>query len=234
MTSPGEGLSPESGPGAAARRMARALTWCAAIAFWAVVLVLFLVVGMPLVDAILLGVLLAAVPFLAMAQVPLAEGLEIERLPAYWSSIATLWILGTACWFVGTREGGAGALGLVGLAPLPLATWTVALTGAGLGLIALFHGIARAARIMDSDLLHQLLPTTRREKGVFAILSLAAGTGEELAYRGYVIPVLAPILGIGGAALLSTVVFGVVDPKQGGRGHVRTPRQGGGRAWGVV
>lgn len=217
-----------------ARRLARALTWAGLGLFWVVLLALSVGAGYALVDAILLAVLLAAVPALAVAQVPLVGSVEIERMPAYWSSIVTLWVLGSACWFVGTRDGGAAALGLVGLPAVAFVVWTVGLTVAGLALIAAFRWTALALRITDSDLLVQLLPRTGRERGVFALLSVAAGFGEELAYRGYAIPVLAPLLGVGGAAVLSTAVFGVMHAYQGPLGIVRTALMGAVLAWGFL
>lgn len=226
--------SPALRPGPEARRFARALTWTALALSLVVALVLHLAAEMALSDSILLSVLLAVVPAFAIAQVPLARDLEIERLPAYWSSIATLWVLGTACWLVGSREGGAAALGFVGLSVGPLLAWTFALAGAGLAVIGAFRAVARRVGIADSRLLSQLLPRTRKERGVFALLSVAAGTGEELAYRGYVIPVLAPHLGVAGAALVSTAVFGVMHAYQGALGIVRTALMGGVLAWGFI
>ncbi len=173
-------------------------------------------------------------PVFAIAQVPLARDLSIERLPAYWSSIATLWILGTACWLVGTRDGGAAAVGLVALSVVPLLVWTVALAAAGLLLIGIFHAIARRVGLADSRLLCDLLPRTGKERSVFALLSVAAGSGEELAYRGYAIPALAPLLGVGGAAVLSSAVFGVMHAYQGPLGIVRTGLMGGVLAWGFI
>lgn len=221
-------------PSARARTLARRLMWAGVALFWIVLLTLSLVAGMALVDAILLAVLLAAIPTFAIAQVPLIDGVEIERLPAYWSSIATLWILGTACWLVGARAGGPSALGFVAIPALPLVAWSLGLTVAGLLLIVVFHGIARSVGVLDSDLLEQLLPRTARERRVFALLSMAAGTGEELAYRGYAIPVLTPLLGVAGAAILSTVVFGVIHAYQGILGIVRTGLMGGVLAWGFL
>ena len=239
MTSESLGASREEStetalPSPAARRWARRLTWSAAVAFGIVTLALFRGAAFPFVDAVLLALLLAVVPLLSLAQVPLARGLEIERMPAYWSSIVTLAVLGAACWFVGSRDEGAVALGLVGL-PLPtLAAWTVGLCAAGLAIIVVFHAVARALGVLDTDLLVQLLPTDNRERGVFALLSLAAGVGEELAYRGYVIPVLAPLLGLPGAAVLSTAVFGVMHAYQGALGIARTALMGGVLAWGFI
>ena len=236
----GDGEQPDTETGGAAypsreaRTLARRLTWTGLALFWIVLLALSLGAGLALVDAILLAVLLAAVPALAIAQVPLVGDVEIDRLPAYWSSIATLWILGTACWLVGARTGGSSALGLVGLPAGALILWSLGLTAAGLLLIVVFHGIARATGTLDSDLLEQLLPRTPRERRVFAVLSVAAGTGEELAYRGYAIPVLAPLLGLTGAAVLSTAVFGVIHAYQGVLGIVRTGLMGGVLAWGFL
>lgn len=222
------------GPRPEARRAARMLAWVGVGLFWVVLLVLYLATGTPLVDAILLAVLLAAVPCFAIAQVPLVGDIHIDRLPAYWSSIVTLWILGTASWFVGSREGGAAALGLVGLPVMPFVLWTLGLATAGLLIIALFHGLALRWGLADSDFLVQLLPRSGRERGVFALLSLAAGSGEELAFRGYLIPVLSPLLGVAGAAALSSAVFGVVHAYQGALGVVRTGLMGGVLAWGLL
>ena len=222
------------GPGAPARRLARGITWLGVVLFWVVVVILARPVGLPLYDAILLAVLLAAVPVFSMAQLPLIEGVLIDRRSAYWSSIVTLWILGTACWFVGTRDMGAAAVGLVGLAPAPLVLWSVGLTLAGMLVIALFRPIVSWAGGEDSRLLRQLLPRTRRERQVFALLAVAAGGSEELAYRGYAIPVLAPLIGTFGAAVLTTVVFGILHGYQGRLGILRTGVMGGVLAWGFL
>jgi len=199
--------------------------------FWGLLALLALVADYPVIDAILLAVLLAAVPTFSIAQVPLIRGVVIERVPAYWSSIITLWLLGTACWFVGSREGGGAALGLVSV-PLPaLLGWSAGVTVAALFVMLVFRQIAVVTGTPDSPLLHQLLPRSAEEKRVFALLSLAAGTGEELAYRGYAIPVLAPLLGVPGAAVLTTAIFAVMHGYQGVLGILRTGVMGGLLVW---
>jgi membrane protease YdiL (CAAX protease family) len=219
MSAPGDGVLQTR-----ARRVAaaKAVAGMGVLAFWAVLLALATVAEVALLDAILLSILLVAVPTMALAQAPLVAGATIERMPAYWSSIATLWLIGSACWFVGTRTQGPSALGLVALPPGALAAWTAALTAAALAVIGGFRWLADHTGGVDSDLLRQLLPRTRDEKIVFGILSVAAGTGEELAYRGYVIPVLAPVLGVIGAAVVSTAVFAVMHVYQGTMGILRT------------
>ena len=178
--------------------------WLGATLFWAVQLSLYLLGGLSLLDTILLATLLIAIPALAIAQVPLAQEALIERLPAYWSSIATLWVLGTISWLVGTRTEGLAAIGLTLLPPVPFIAWTLGLTAAGLGIIVVFRQVALGLRVRESPLLRSLLPRTAEERGVFAILSLAAGVGEEVAYRGYAIPVLIPVVGSVGALLLTS------------------------------
>lgn len=222
--SPGDGSAP----------LARVILASGVVLFWVVQLALYLLVGIPLVDSILLAVLLAAVPIFSLAQLPMIDGAVIERLPAYWGSILTLWLLGTACWLVGTRADGAAALGIVAIEPLALIGWSAALTALGLLTILVFRQVAIWARLPDSPLLRQLLPTDGRERGVFALLSLAAGTGEELAYRGYAIPLLVPITGTGGAVVLTSAVFGVVHGYQGPLGVLRTGLMGGILAWGFL
>jgi membrane protease YdiL (CAAX protease family) len=213
---------------------ARAIAIAGAILFWATLGVAVGMTDLALADAVLLTVLLVAVPAMSTAQLPLLASARIQRLPAYWSSITTLWLMGTACWFVGTRDGGAAALGLVAL-PLPtFVGWTVGLTVAALAIIFAFRAVSGWFGIADSPVLRQLLPSTPRERSAFAVLSVAAGTGEELAYRGYVIPVLATLTGVGPAAIVSTVVFGIMHGYQGMMGIIRTGLMGAVLAWGFL
>ena len=231
MSEPGQGLKPKR------PAMPPAVRWIAgasALLFWVVLLALTFVAELSLLDGVLLAVLLVAVPGLSVAQLPLIDGAPLERLPAYWSSIATLWLLGTAGWFVGTREDGAGALGLVPIPWVPLVLWTVGLTLGGLLTIFVFRQIGMMAGLGESPMLRQLLPRTDEERHVFGVLSVAAGFGEEIAYRGYAIPVLAPLLGVPGAAVLTSAVFGVLHGYQGALGIFRTGVMGGMLAWGFL
>jgi membrane protease YdiL (CAAX protease family) len=212
----------------------RFVTAAGVVLFWAVLVVLMLVADLPALDAVLLAFLLVAVPGLSLAQLPLIDGTPLERVPAYWSSIATLWLIGTACWFVGTREAGAAALGLVQIEWLPGALWSVGLAAAGLLTIVVFRWIIVRVGARESAMLRQLLPGTARERQVFAVLSVAAGFAEEIAYRGYAIPVLAPLMGVPGAAALTSVVFGVLHGYQGPMGILRTGTMGGILAWGFL
>jgi len=202
--------------------------------FWLALLGLIFIAGVPLLDSLLLAVLLVAVPALSLAQLPLIDSVPLERLPAYWSSIVTLWLLGGACWLVGTRHEGPSAVGLL---PMPLGAgvlWSFALAGGGLLTILVFRQVGRWIGAAESPVLRGLLPRTRQERHAFALLSVAAGFGEEIAYRGYLIPVLAPVLGIPGAAVLSSCVFGVLHGYQGRMGVVRTATMGGLLAWGFL
>jgi membrane protease YdiL (CAAX protease family) len=201
------------------------------VLFWVVLAAFALVAEYPTLDAILLTILLVAVPTFSLAQVPMIRGVTIERLPAYRSSIITLWLIGTACWFVGTRDGGAAALGFVPIALPALIGWTGGVTVAALLVMLVFRQVAIVTERPDSDLLHDLLPRSQDEKRLFVLLSVAAGSGEELAYRGYAIPVLAPLVGVPGAAILTTAIFAVMHGYQGILGVLRTGVMGGLLAW---
>ena len=214
----------------AVRRIAAA----SVLLFWVMLLTLLLVAGLELLDGVLLAVLLVAVPGLSVAQLPLISGTPVERLPAYWSSIATLWLLGTAAWFVGTRADGAAALGLVPIPWVEMALWSGGLTLGGLLTILVFQKIGLWSGIRESPMLHQLLPRTHEERHAFGMLSVAAGFGEELAYRGYAITALVPVLGVPGAVVLTSAVFGVLHGYQGALGIFRTGIMGAMLAWGFL
>lgn len=228
----------DSGSGTRSRRpMPPAVRWVAGgsvVLFWAAQLTLVLVADVALLDSLLLAVLLVAIPGLSLAQLPLIDEAPLERLPAYWSSIVTLWLLGTASWFVGTRGGGPAALGLVAIPWRAMAFWSVGLAFGGLLIILLFRQLSVWWGALDSRLLRQLLPRTRRERHAFAGLSVAAGVGEEISYRGYAITALTPVLGVSGAAVLTSVVFGIIHGYQGGLGILRTGAMGGMLAWGFL
>jgi membrane protease YdiL (CAAX protease family) len=230
-------VSLEANPTAARRsraERARNALIAGAALFWIVLLGLMLGAALALPDALFLALLLVGVPSLAIAQLPLVEGAVVERLPVYWGSIAMLWLLGGAAWLVGTRAEGHAALGLVALPPGALLAWSAGLTLLSLSTIVVFRVLGAAAGLRDSVLLRRLLPRTAREKRVFVILSLAAGVGEELAYRGYAIGALAPLLGTGGAAAVTSLVFGILHGYQGLLGTLRTTVMGGVLAWGFL
>ena len=63
--------------------------------------------------------------------------------------------------------------------------------------------------------LRPLLPHTPREWRWFQPLAVTAGIGEELLFRGYLVWVLTPWLGLWGAAGLSVAIFGVAHSYQG-------------------
>lgn len=187
---------------------------------------LYLVGGVPLLDAILLGVLLVLMPAFAVAQAAMLHRLPFDRLAAYWSSIVTLWVIGATSWLVGTRSGGPEAIGLVPL-PLPaLLAWTLGLAVAGLAVMLVFRLLGRRLVVRETRMLARLLPRTRTERRVFVLLSGAAGLGEEVAYRGYVIPMLAVATGVPAAVVLSSLVFGLLHAYQGRIGMVRTALMG--------
>lgn len=214
--------------------MARTVMWIGGLLFWAVLLTLLLVARLAAADAILLAALLVVVPTFSIAQLPLMRDAWVERLPAYWGSIVTLWLLGSACWLVGTRVDGPSALGIGQLPLLRFVTWSLGLGAGGLLIILVFREMAVWIGARESPTLRQLLPRTPRERAVFALLSVAAGVSEELAYRGYTISMLAPWLGIWGATALSSVIFGILHSYQGVLGTVRTALMGAMLAWGFL
>lgn len=238
MTAPVEDGGPTGGLGP--RRPGRTppavrlIAIVSVVLFWSVLAVLLAVQRLPLLDGLLLAVLLVAVPGLSTAQLPMIGRVPLERMPAYWSSIVTLWLLGTASWFVGTREGGPAAVGLVATTWLSMLTWSVGLALGGLSTILLFRWIGIRIGVEESPLLRHLLPRTPEERRVFGALSVAAGLGEEIAYRGYALTSLAPMLGMPGAAAVTSIVFGVLHGYQGLLGIVRTGVLGGLLAWGFL
>lgn len=179
---------------------------------------------MHLVDQILLAVLLMLAPINGVAQLALArKNQDLARIPVYVTSGIFIFVLGAASAIVGATGAGPASLGLAPIHPLAFVAWTVAIAAAVLGTMMLFTWIARAAGLRDPPLLARLLPRTRRERACFAGLSFVAGTGEEIAYRGYAMSALGMVsLGPWMAAAVTSAAFGLLHSYQGVRGIVMT------------
>jgi membrane protease YdiL (CAAX protease family) len=105
--------------------------------------------------------------------------------------------------------------------------WALVVTVA----IHLLQGVFFVGRrwlgIRESRILFQILPRTRREKAVFALLSMAAGIGEELAFRGFAVRALELVTGsLASGVLLSSAAFGLLHGYQGWIGIFRTGLMG--------
>lgn len=179
-------------------------------------------------DALFLGALLELLPVLAVAQVPLVSAeAELDRPAAYVGSAGAILVLGWLAFFLGRGRMGLEPMGLGAVGRSELLLWSAVALAGGLALVGLFHLLERLLGLDEPPLLRKLLPRTRGEKVLFVGVSLAAGFGEELAYRGYAIPVMAGLLGSEwGAAVFSSGIFGFLHAYQGRVGVVRTGLMG--------
>lgn len=76
----------------------------------------------------------------------------------------------------------------------------------------------RSAGIRLPDHARLMTPHTKRELVWFAALSLSAGVCEEFVFRGYLIWLFQPMLGLWGAAAASLVIFAAAHSYQGVKG----------------
>lgn len=178
-------------------------------------------------DALFLAALLELLPVLAVAQVPLAAAAPIDRTAAYLGSAGAILVVGWLSLVLGGRSVGFEAMGMATMPWGELGLWTAAGLGGGLGLVGISHLLETALGIEESEFLKSILPRTTREKTLFAGVSLAAGLGEELAYRAYAIPVLGGLLASDwSAAVLTSGIFGFLHAYQGTVGVIRTGLMG--------
>jgi len=216
-----------------ARRWARRGVWAALP-----VAVALGLAGAPWIDLLLLPVLLVALPAFAVAQACLLGVVEVERLSAYLSSILAMSVLAGFCLVAAAFRGDATSLtsflGLVAVSPGALVGWSAFLTGAGLALMVLFRVGAGWFGLREHPFLRTLMPRSGAEKTAFLGVSLSAGVGEELVFRGYVLGALGPLVGMPWAVVLSSTSFGVIHAYQGWVGFFRTGLLGGLLAWGYL
>jgi membrane protease YdiL (CAAX protease family) len=184
--------------------------------------------GMGLLDATFVIVLLVGLPIVSLAQLPLLADAFIERTSAYAGSAITIGVLATVALVLGGLGPGLGAMGLEAAPPAVVLWTTAALAGAALAVMLGFHLLGARTGLGESRLLRDLIPRTGPERGVFAGLSVVAGLGEEIAYRGYLLAILVPAFGEPWTAVgVSSAAFGLLHAYQGGVGIVRTGLLGG-------
>jgi membrane protease YdiL (CAAX protease family) len=177
--------------------------------------------------ALLTGLLVFVLPFFSVAQLAVIDDRPMDRPGVYAGSAVMLVILTTLSLLVGAFGSGLGSMGFGAVDPAGLGMATLRLGGATAALLLVFHLVAKVARIPESELLKQLLPRNAHERRLFAGLSLLAGFGEEVVFRGFLLAVLIPALGDPWTALLvSSLAFGVLHVYQGPFGILRTAALG--------
>ncbi len=82
---------------------------------------------------------------------------------------------------------------------------------------ALEHDEARARLVEQLRAVAPILPTSPTELRLFTALSLTAGMCEEILFRGYLIWYLERYVGVAGAVILSSILFGIGHIYQGRR-----------------
>ena len=204
----------------------------------AVLAAAFVLAGLGGVAAsIVAAVWLVLVPVVALLQrIPPLDEVRAHRTGFYAASIVFLAAAGLPTLAVAPEL--RQASGLLRTWPSPPGTLllpAILLTAGGLGVVYAFRGLAARFGWRETGVVRAIMPVTGREKGVFALLSLAAGVFEELVFRGFLPLFLAPWAGsyLAGA-LPVAVVFGFLHAYQGSHGIARTAVMGGILALGVA
>lgn len=164
--------------------------------------------------------LVVPLPVLMIVQSRMIAQLEtLPRVPAYVSSIISLWTLATATALAGWAGGLTPAelhLAATGAASIVLPTLVV--TAAGVTVLFAF----RAAGVRETDTLRELLPVTRTERLLFVAVSVTAGVCEEFIFRGFLLTVLTQSTGSAAVAVMvSSGAFGVLHAYQHPAGAMR-------------
>ena len=195
------------------------------IGYAAVVYVLLSSTPLRWLDALFLAALIELLPVFAVIQLDLGRDLVVERVQAYVTAAVTVLLLGVLSLALGSRLVGMEGMGLriePGRAGY-IVSWGAGILVLGTATLWFFLVLRKRGGWGESRIVHELMPVTRQEKGLYAGLSLCAGFGEELAYRGYAIPAVIVAGGSAPVALARTsAAFAVLHSYQGVLGVVRT------------
>ena len=165
--------------------------------------------------------LVAVLPTLMLGQgtIEADEADELPVVPVYLSSVVVIWGIGAAAVWAAWRSGmPLERLGLVLVDPVTGLVWTGGLTALAIAVLAGGRLLGRR----EMPLLERLLPRTSTERALFVLLSISAGVGEELAFRGFLIPALQMASGSTAlAVVVSSLAFGMLHGYQGPVGVLR-------------
>ena len=179
--------------------------------------------GLSIPDGIFAAFLLGTLPLLSMAQLPLLHEGQVERLSAYTGSIAMLGVLTIVALILSYLGPGLEAVGLGAASWDAVGQATLWGGGGVLVLAVVFHLVERQFGIQESPVVLALIPRTSQERRLFLVLSGAAGLGEEIVFRGYLITVLTAVFSdVWTAALVSSMAFAILHAYQGPLGLVRS------------
>lgn len=147
-----------------------------------------------------------------------------KLIPRYWQIVVRGWVvvgLVIGTWLLLGRN-----FAMLGLVP-SLRGWDLAgFAAVALGVVVLVIQLLRLKSLPDKRLKKALrsldrmkvAPTTGGELAVFMAVAVTAGVWEELVYRGFLIWFLAPVVGLAGAMILSSFIFGMGHAYQGAPG----------------
>lgn len=191
-------------------------------------------------DFALIAIVFLVVPLLSFRTGrALARDRRASLVPRYWQTIVKALAV-AALVLVAWRYAGRpfSALGL---------DWPIGFRGrigfAVDALIAAYYTYAMFVRPIPGDRVAlvrerleklRIVPETHEEFLVYPLMALVGSTMEELLYRGYLIWLFTPWVSVWGAAILSSLLFGLGHVYQGAPGIVRTGLIGLGFAVGYV
>jgi membrane protease YdiL (CAAX protease family) len=186
--------------------------------------------GQHWIDVVLVAYAVAVMPVLSLINGrKLSADPGVSLVPRYWRTMTRGWLsaaLIVVAWIGLHRDFAAlgldvpvGRYGLYGLLIVGLAA---------AGLVIVHLNLARVIKPSRYPELRtqmremKILPRSTHEMLVFLGVAVTAGIWEELMYRGFLIWFIAPYAGVAGAAVLSSLVFGLGHGYQGWKGVVRT------------
>ena len=169
------------------------------------------------------ALLLIVLPLSAQRQFVGVDPARLPRVQAYVQSMVAIGLLGSLGLGLGVARWGWEGLGL---APGPSAGLVIlraaAVLGLGMAVVLLFELWIAKRGSLRSPWVTALMPRTSRERSTFALLSVFAGVGEEIAFRGFALLLLASWTGsIWFAVLWTSLAFGWIHAYQGGVGRLR-------------
>jgi len=152
------------------------------------------------------------------------------RKQSYALAMAQLWgttILVLSVWFIAGRGpvpwGFDAPVGWQTLTVIGLIALTILYFGSQIGQILFSHGAREEWQKAMGQLRNRvpLLPATRSDAGVFALLGTTAGITEEIIFRFYLIGTLQLAMPLWAAALASLTIFILLHSYQGAQGMMQ-------------